>query len=144
MNERFKIGEEVQYITNPTSKFIVTYIDKDGLISGIGLDGIAFVDKNPRRWERTGRYFRQAEELMGALKVDPDAIPDLHPLIKNNDEIASMPEEERERKREIVIFQIKDMLFRSNRKRIEEFGAVFENGHDFLELMENILELLES
>lgn len=68
MNEWFKIGEEVQYITNPTARFVVTHIDKDGLISGIGLDGIAFVDKNPRRWERTGRYFRQAEELMDELK----------------------------------------------------------------------------
>lgn len=49
-----------------------------------------------------------------------------------------------ESKREIVIFQIKDMLFRANRERIEEFGAFFENGHDFLELMDNVLELLES
>lgn len=49
-----------------------------------------------------------------------------------------------ESKRQIVIFQIKDMLFRANREHIEEFGVFFENGHDFLELMENILELLES
>ena len=48
-----------------------------------------------------------------------------------------------ETKKKIVIFQIKDMLFRANRERIEEFGAFFENGHDFLELMENVLELLE-
>lgn len=49
-----------------------------------------------------------------------------------------------ERKRKIVIFQIKDMLSKVNRERIEEFGAYIENGHDFLELMDNVLELLES
>ena len=81
---------------------------------------------------------------ISSFKVNPGAIPDWCPLIKINDEIVSMPEEERERKREIVIFQIKDMLFRSNRERIEKYGVVIENGHDFLELMDNILELLES
>lgn len=49
-----------------------------------------------------------------------------------------------ERKRAIVIFQIRDMLSRVNRERIEKYGVVIENGHDFLELMDNILELLEA
>ena len=49
-----------------------------------------------------------------------------------------------ERERKIVTFQIIDMLSKLNRERIEKYGAVFENGHDFLELMDNILKLLES
>lgn len=46
-------------------------------------------------------------------------------------------------KKDVVIHQIEDMLSRMNKERVEEFGAYFENGHDFIELMENILELLK-
>ena len=47
-------------------------------------------------------------------------------------------------KKDVVIFQIEDMLARMNREKVEEFGAYFDNGHDFIELMENILELLKA
>lgn len=45
MNSNFKVGDEVQFIDRPLTKFVVTYVAKDGLISGVGLDGSAFVDK---------------------------------------------------------------------------------------------------
>ena len=46
-------------------------------------------------------------------------------------------------KKDVVIFQIEDMLSRMNRDRVESFGAHFDNGHDFIELMENALALLK-
>ena len=64
---KFKIGDEVQFIGRPESKFVVTCIGEDGFISGVGLDGVAFVDKNPIYWEYTGRYFKQAKDLMDAV-----------------------------------------------------------------------------
>lgn len=63
----FKIGDEVQYNESKT-RFVITCIEKDGRLAGIGADGIAFVDKNPDRWHKTGRYFREALDLMNALK----------------------------------------------------------------------------
>lgn len=47
-------------------------------------------------------------------------------------------------KKDVVIFQIEDVLSRMNKERVEAFGAYFENGHDFIVLMENILELLKA
>lgn len=47
-------------------------------------------------------------------------------------------------KKDVVIFQIEDMLSRMNRASVESFGAHFDNGHDFIELMENVLELLKA
>lgn len=46
-------------------------------------------------------------------------------------------------KKEIVIYQIEDMLRNCNRERVEEYEATFENGAAFLELMDNILLLLK-
>ena len=65
--EKFKIGDEVQFIERPKTKFVLTCVDKDGQLAGIGYDGIAFVDKNPAKWEKTGRHFPEAEVLMKAI-----------------------------------------------------------------------------
>lgn len=67
MKETFKIGDEVQFDSTKT-RFVITYVGTDGKLAGIGADGIAFVDKNPDRWHRTGRYFREALDLMDALR----------------------------------------------------------------------------
>lgn len=63
----FKIGDEVQFNGSAT-RFVITCVDEDGKLGGIGADGIAFVDKNPDRWHKTGRYFREALDLMDALR----------------------------------------------------------------------------
>lgn len=65
---KFKVGDEVQFIKQPDTKFVVTCVGKDGFLSGIGVDGVAFVDKNPENWEHTGRYFHLAVDLMNAIK----------------------------------------------------------------------------
>ena len=64
----FKIGDEVQYNESKT-RFVITCVEKDGQLAGIGVNGIAFVDKNPDKWHKTGRYFREALDLMNALKL---------------------------------------------------------------------------
>ena len=64
----FTVGDEVQYLERPT-KFVVTSINEDGTINGIGIDGVAFCDKNPERWQKTGRHFKEAEDLMKALSA---------------------------------------------------------------------------
>lgn len=63
----FTVGDEVQYLERPT-KFVVTSINEDGTINGIGIDGAAFCDKNPSKWQKTGRHFKEAEALMNALR----------------------------------------------------------------------------
>lgn len=65
MND-FKIGDEVVFQDRPT-KFVITNVDKDGSLDGIGANGIAFCDKKPERWSKTGRYFPEAKALMDAL-----------------------------------------------------------------------------
>ena len=65
--DKFKIGDEVQFIERPTTKFVLTCVDKDGKLAGIGYDGVAFVDKNPDKWKKTGRYFKEAVSLMNAI-----------------------------------------------------------------------------
>lgn len=64
----FKIGDEVQYNESKT-RFVITCVEEDGQLAGIGANGIAFVDKNPDKWHKTGRYFREALDLMNALKL---------------------------------------------------------------------------
>ena len=76
MSETFHIGDEVQYtlvledgrIMKP--RFVITSFSNDGLLNGIGKNGIAFCDKNPARWRKTGRHFVEAEKLMKALEAD--------------------------------------------------------------------------
>ena len=72
-----------------------------------------------------------------------DFIDELDDSVKEQETIRARSKMN-ERERKIVTFQIIDMLSKVNRERIEKYGAVFENGHDFLELMDNILKLLES
>ena len=64
--EDFKIGDEVIY-SGRSRTFVITYIDYGGKLSGIGKDGIAFCDKNPKNWSKTGRCFPEAKQLMDAL-----------------------------------------------------------------------------
>lgn len=64
---RFKVGDEVVYKTT-TTKFVITSIDENGNLNGIGLNGVAFCDKNKNNWKKTGRHFIEAERLMEALK----------------------------------------------------------------------------
>lgn len=66
MQETLCIGDEVQYIGNET-RFVITSIDKDGHLNGIGLNGVAFCDKNPEMWVKTGRHFVEAELLIDAM-----------------------------------------------------------------------------
>ena len=68
----FKIGDEVRYKERPLSSFVITHIDAHGNICGIGRDGIAFVDKHPDRWEKTGRYFPEAKMLFDAMEKRKD------------------------------------------------------------------------
>lgn len=63
----FKIGDEVRFYEPPLTKFVVTCVDPDGRLAGIGADGIGFFDKNPDKWVKTGRYFPEAKALMDAL-----------------------------------------------------------------------------
>jgi len=70
----FRVGDEVQFITDDgwirPARFVITSFGYDGTLNGIGKDGIAFCDKNPERWRKTGRHFIEAEELMKALEAD--------------------------------------------------------------------------
>ena len=74
MSETFRVGDEVQYIWVDgrimKTRFVITSISHDGSLNGIGKDGIAFCDKNPARWRKTGRHFVEAEKLMEALEAD--------------------------------------------------------------------------
>ena len=65
---KFKIGDEVHFKEPPLTRFVVTFVDKDGKLAGIGADGICFVEKNPDKWVKTGRYFPEAKALMDALR----------------------------------------------------------------------------
>ena len=47
-------------------------------------------------------------------------------------------------KKDVVIFQIEDMLSRIDIDRVKAFGICIDNGQDFIELMENVLELLKA
>lgn len=64
---KFKIGDEVMFYNNDAVKFVITCIHKDGSLAGIGRDGIAFVDKNPEKWVKTGKFFPEAVEFINAL-----------------------------------------------------------------------------
>lgn len=66
--EEFEIGDEVIYFGISGTKFVVTHVGNDGFLSGIGKDGIAFCDKNPMIWTKTGRKFPEAKVLMDALR----------------------------------------------------------------------------
>ena len=74
MSETFHVGDEVQYILEDgrimAPRFVITSISYNGTLNGIGKDGIAFCDKNPAKWHKTGRYFVEAENLMNALEAD--------------------------------------------------------------------------
>lgn len=74
MSETFDVGDEVQYIPADgrvvKPRFVITSFSRDGSLNGIGKDGIAFCDKNPARWCKTGRHFVEAEKLMKALEAD--------------------------------------------------------------------------
>lgn len=70
--EEFEIGDEVIYLGLSGTKFVVMHVGNDGLLSGIGKDGIAFCDKAPMRWTKTGRKFPEAKALMDALSGDSD------------------------------------------------------------------------
>ena len=81
-SEPLKVGDEVQYIPEGgriinrsfrKPRFVITSVSHDGSLNGIGKDGIAFCDKNPARWHKTGRHFVEAEKLMKALEVDHDS-----------------------------------------------------------------------
>ena len=76
-SEPLKVGDEVQYILGNgrimKPCFVITSFSYDGSLNGIGKDGIAFCDKNPARWHKTGRHFVEAEKLMKALEVDHDS-----------------------------------------------------------------------
>ena len=63
----FAKGHEVQYFGKGTT-FVITSIGKDGTLNGIGKDGVAFCDKNPDRWYKTGAYYKEAVSLMNAIK----------------------------------------------------------------------------
>ena len=71
MKETFKIGDEVQFDSTKT-RFVITYVGTDRKLAGIGMDGIAFVDKIPGKWHKTGRFFPEAVALMDALKRGGD------------------------------------------------------------------------
>jgi uncharacterized protein YodC (DUF2158 family) len=64
----FSVGDEVQFLESST-KFVITSISQDGKLNGIGLDGVAFCGKNQERWQKTGRHFKEAEDLMKALSA---------------------------------------------------------------------------
>lgn len=66
-DEMFEIGDEVIYSGQSGTTFVVTHIESDGKIGGIGKDGIAFCDKNPKNWSKTGRYFPEAKRFMKAI-----------------------------------------------------------------------------
>ena len=70
----FHVGDEVQFILEDgrimAPRFVITSFSYDGTLNGIGKDGIAFCDKNPARWHKTGRHFVEAEMLMKALGAD--------------------------------------------------------------------------
>lgn len=72
----FHVGDEVQFILDDgrimKPRFVITSFSYDGTLNGIGKDGIAFCDKNPARWHKTGRHFVEAEMLMKALEADHD------------------------------------------------------------------------
>ena len=76
MNETFHVGDEVQYILEDgrimKTRFVITSFSYDGSLNGIGKDGVAFCDKNPARWHKTGRHFVEAEKLMKALLRSED------------------------------------------------------------------------
>lgn len=63
---RFLVGDEVQF-EGKGKKFVITSIGTDGTLNGIGKDGIAFCDKNPDKWHKTGAYYKEAVDLMKAL-----------------------------------------------------------------------------
>ncbi len=69
----FRVGDEVQFILDDgrimKPRFVITSFEHDDNLNGIGLDGIAFCDKNPARWHKTGRHFVEAEYLMKALEA---------------------------------------------------------------------------
>ena len=69
--EKFKIGDEVQFQDRET-KFVVMYIGKDGSLNGIGANGIAFCDKNPEKWHKTGMHYNEAVDLINAFKQKDD------------------------------------------------------------------------
>lgn len=77
MDEAFHVGDEVQHVLEDgrimKPRFVITSISYDGSLNGIGKDGIAFCDKNPARWCKTGRHFVEAEKLMKALEADYDS-----------------------------------------------------------------------
>lgn len=64
---RFSVGDEVRFLGRGV-RFVVTSINEDGTLNGIGLDGVAFCDKRSDKWKKTGRHFKEAEDLMRALK----------------------------------------------------------------------------
>ena len=68
----FQIGDEVRYKERKLSPFVIAYICKEGDIIGVGRDGVAFVDKHPDRWEKTGRYFPEAKMLFDAIENRKD------------------------------------------------------------------------
>ena len=72
--DEFHVGDEVQFISKDggimATRFVITSIFYDGTLNGIGKDGVAFCDKNPARWRKTGRHFVEAEKLMKALEAD--------------------------------------------------------------------------
>ena len=74
MSETFHVGDEVQYMLEDgrimKTRFVITSFSCNGSLNGIGKDGIAFCDKNPARWRKTGRHFVEAEKLMKALEAE--------------------------------------------------------------------------
>ena len=66
-SSEFAVGDEVKYHSSSVC-FIITSINKDGTLNGIGADGIAFCDKDQSKWIKTGRHFKEAEDLMDVLK----------------------------------------------------------------------------
>ena len=72
--DEFHVGDEVQFFSEDgrimATRFVITSFSYDGTLNGIGKDGVAFCDKNPARWRKTGRRFVEAEKLMKALEAD--------------------------------------------------------------------------
>ena len=66
-----RVGDEVQYINDEgqttSTCFVITSFDSDGSLNGIGVGGIAFCSKNPKRWKKTGKHYPEAEQFMKAI-----------------------------------------------------------------------------
>ena len=70
-DEAVKVGDEVECVTSPKIKIIVTWISSSGDFSGIrAIDGYTYSGCLPERWRKTGRNFPEIAVVLGQMKGD--------------------------------------------------------------------------